>query len=435
MRGKLFLAFLRSAGMKQPIRRLSSTDIPGQSCRPSGTRLIRRVTRPCGGIFVMSSPRSDTRPLLAGNTPASVFRVVVFPAPFGPIMHVTWPWRAENEIPQMTCSAPYCTSRFSASKRSSPGRLATGVCPQCGFTEIGFDNGIVILNFFGFAFRELLSEIQDRNFVADRHHGLHIVLDVQDSGPAFANSADQVQHGFRFGHRKTATYFVEHQNGRSCSQGTRHFQALLLSEREGRGQHLRFAIQANEFQRIHRALFGNSGTSDGVAAKVDSELHILQHRESAEWTHDLVRAYNSHLDQRGRLLPRDIASSQSDVACRRTHSAGNQAEQRGLASAIRSNKASNLPFGNVKAHVLQGRHAPKRLAQGLDFKNVHGITLLKSLRSCLSIPTSPSGSSRMIKINNTPYSKRWTLGNLTTNWSSTIPKITPPSTGPHIVPM
>src|SRR5260370_11722732 len=183
MRGKLVLVFLGSGGMKEPIRRLSSTDIPGQSCRPSGTKLMRRVTRPCGGIFVMSSPRSDTRPLLIGNTPASVFRVVVFPAPFGPIMQVTWPWRAEKEIPQRTCTSPYCTSRFSTSKRSSPGRLATGVRPQSRFTEIGLNDGMVVLNFFVLAFSEFLAKIQDCNFVADRHDGLHIVLNVKAVGP------------------------------------------------------------------------------------------------------------------------------------------------------------------------------------------------------------------------------------------------------------
>src|ERR1700682_110982 len=275
MRGKLVLAFLRSAGMKQPIRRLSSTDIPGQSWRPSGTRLMRRVTRPWGGSFVMSSPRSNTRPLLIGNTPASVCRVVVFPAPFGPIMQVTWPWRAEKEIPQRTCTSPYCTSRFSTSKRSSPGRLATGVRPQSGFTKIGLNHGMVILNFFGLAFSEFLTKIQDCNFVTDRHDGLHIVFDVQDCGAPFTNSAYQVQHCPGLGEGQTAAYFVEHQNGRSRSQSARHFQALLLSERQRRGQHLRFAVQTNQLQCLHRSLLSMSGAGDGVAAVVDSELHIL----------------------------------------------------------------------------------------------------------------------------------------------------------------
>jgi hypothetical protein len=41
----------------------------------------------------------------------------------------------------------------------------------------------------------------------------------------------------------------------------------------------------------------------------------------------------------------------------------------------------------------------------------------------------------MINISNNPYSNRCVFGNLTVSASSTTPKITPPSTGPHTVPI
>ena len=60
-----------------------------------------------------------------------------------------------------------------------------------------------------------------------------------------------------------------------------------------------------------------------------------------------------------------------DFSSGRTDSASNQAEKRRLASAIGTNETADLFLRDIKAHVLQRRHAPKVLGQRLDFQNLH----------------------------------------------------------------
>ena len=59
----------------------------------------------------------------------------------------------------------------------------------------------------------------------------------------------------------------------------------------------------------------------------------------------------------------NILAAEMDLARGRTHGACDQAEERCFASAVRSNETADLFFRDVKAYVLQRRHAPKVLGQ------------------------------------------------------------------------
>jgi len=66
-----------------------------------GSIVTPRWTFSAGLLWVTSVPRWVTRPSHAGTTPASVFKSVDFPDPFGPKMQVT-PSRLSIEIPSTT---------------------------------------------------------------------------------------------------------------------------------------------------------------------------------------------------------------------------------------------------------------------------------------------------------------------------------------------
>ena len=86
-----------------------------------------------------------------------------------------------------------------------------------------------------------------------------------------------------------------------------------------------------------------------------------------------MRARDALLYQSRGVHPGYVTAAQLDFAGGRALSAGDKAEQRSLARAVRTNKATDLFFRNVKAHVLQGCYAPKVLAQRRYFQNLHRV--------------------------------------------------------------
>ncbi len=104
---------------------------------------------------------------------------------------------------------------------------------------------------------------------------------------------------------------------------------------------------------------------------MDRDLHVLEHRHGSERAHDLVGARHPALHQSGGVQAGDIAAAQMDLARGGPHGAGDHAEQRGLACAIRANESTDVVLRDVKAYVLQGRYAPKVLGQGFYFQDLH----------------------------------------------------------------
>ena len=127
-------------------------------------------------------------------------------------------------------------------------------------------------------------------------------------------------------------------------------------------------------QHFHGALLSGLCCSHFPTPKVDSEAHIFNHRQSAEWTHHLVRARDSHLHQPGRMHARNVLAAQAHCAGRWRERPADHTEECGLAGAVGTYKAADLTFRNVKVHVLQGGYAPKVLCQPLDLQNLHDFS-------------------------------------------------------------
>ena len=134
-------------------------------------------------------------------------------------------------------------------------------------------------------------------------------------------------------------------------------------------------VKPNHFQRFHGMFSGDGGTCYRATAIVYGQLNIFEHRHGFEWTYDLMGPGHAFLYQRRCIHAGHILAVKVDLAAGGADSAGNQAEKRGLACAIGTDEPADLLFPDLKAHVLQRRHAPKVLGQRLNFQNLHFFSL------------------------------------------------------------
>ena len=82
-----------------PIIRLSLTEKRGNTCRPSGERMMPDWTIFLVSRLVISLPSNQILPLLTGMRPIMAFMVVLFPAPFAPMRVMTSPALTSMSIP------------------------------------------------------------------------------------------------------------------------------------------------------------------------------------------------------------------------------------------------------------------------------------------------------------------------------------------------
>src|SRR3984957_6904680 len=87
--------------------RLSHTVMCGKRLRSCGTCTKPRASVARGEAPVMSSPPNETEPARGRSNPLTHLSTVDFPAPFGPIRQVTWPFPTLSETPFKISPAPY----------------------------------------------------------------------------------------------------------------------------------------------------------------------------------------------------------------------------------------------------------------------------------------------------------------------------------------
>src|SRR6266404_773201 len=148
---------------------------------------------------VTSVPSRKMWPDTSGSSPTTLFRSVLFPAPFAPMIVTTWPFGISNETSRTAWIAPY--DMFTQSSFNIASLL------RCFRAEIGLDDPLVGLNYRGRPFRDLDPVVEYDNVVGDRHHQIHVMLDHQDRDAELADLDDQpaklsrllwVQAGGRF---------------------------------------------------------------------------------------------------------------------------------------------------------------------------------------------------------------------------------------------
>ena len=88
---------------------------------------------------------------------------------------------------------------------------------------------------------------------------------------------------------------------------------------------------------------------------------VLEHRHAAERLRNLERARDAHDAAPRRRLPCDVFAVEQHAACVGRDRAGHDAEQRGLAGAVRSDDAERLALREREVEPSAITMAPKRL--------------------------------------------------------------------------
>src|SRR3954466_7925244 len=86
--------------------------MPGNGRLCWNVRIKPRAAILCGGSPRIDSPAKRTSPLLAGKAPAMMLKVVLFPAPFGPITPRISPSRTSKSSPVTAVRPPKRFVRF-----------------------------------------------------------------------------------------------------------------------------------------------------------------------------------------------------------------------------------------------------------------------------------------------------------------------------------
>src|SRR2546427_1060218 len=208
--------WVAAAWVNVPRVRFSATVRRLKSRRPSGTSARPSRTRSGASRSLTARPANLISPLRGTTSPATVFRSVVFPAPFAPISATISPGSTASETPwRASTPAPYATSTARTS-RSAPSRDADGAeadgvgpvpprgagsaAPTVVLAEIGLDDRVVPDDLRRRALGDLLSVVEDDDPLGEGHHNLHDVLDHAERQAELAvDPAHQLHRGRRLG--------------------------------------------------------------------------------------------------------------------------------------------------------------------------------------------------------------------------------------------
>src|SRR5439155_4295272 len=231
--------------------------------------------------------------------PATVFRSVVFPAPFAPISATISPGHTASETPwRASTPAPYATSTPRTS-RSAPSREADGIgpvppsdagsaVPTVVLAEIGLDDRVVPDDRRRRALGDLLSVGEDDDPVGERHHDLHDVLDHAERQAELAvDPAHQLHRSRGLGGGEPRHGLVEQEQAGLGGERPRDLEPLLVREGQVRRDHALSRREPGELEEPERA---RPRLADPRVARERSADDVLEHRHPAECAHELPGA-------------------------------------------------------------------------------------------------------------------------------------------------
>src|SRR3989454_5629867 len=301
------------------VRRLKSRRPSGTSARPSRTRsgASRSLT---------ARPANLISPLRGTTSPATVFRSVVFPAPFAPISATISPGCTASETPwRASTPAPYATSTprtsRSAPSRDADGAEADGVwpvpprgagsaAPTVVLAEIGLNDRVVPDDLRRRALGDLLSVVEDDDPLGEGHHDLHDVLDhAQRQAELAVDPAHQLHRGRRLGGSEPRHGLVEQEQAGLGGERPRDLEPLLVGQGQVRRDHVLSRREPGELEEPERA---RPRLADPRVALERAADDVLEHRHPAECAHELPGA--------GDAEPRDALWAGADRKSTRLNS-------------------------------------------------------------------------------------------------------------------
>ena len=188
----------------------------------------------------------------------------------------------------------------------------------------------------------------------------HVVIDDQDSQALRRDPLEQFMKLELFGRVQTGRGFVEQQQGRIGGERARNLDQPLMAVREARDQFVGAAAEADEGQRLHRALGQRGVTARAdhrVAGTLGADLDVFQRRHRAEQADILERPSQS---RRGALMRRhvgDVGAIEHDLARCRLVETRQHVERRGLARTIRPDQRMNAAAPHLDVDAIDGLEA------------------------------------------------------------------------------
>ena len=155
------------------------------------------------------------------------------------------------------------------------------------------------------------------------------------------------------------------------------------------------------------ALYRGAPEVEAFAAPLaDREIEVFEHAEPRKEARDLKRADEAELGSSSGAQTRNIATEQAHASRRRRNRAGQQADQRGLARAVRPDQSvARAPF-QTERDAVRDRQAAIALDEVPSFERdvAHaGVAPPASLsQAALAAPSSPPRAKRTTTISRRP---------------------------------
>src|SRR5262249_8310193 len=322
----------------------------GNSRRPSGTSAMPRATTAWAGSFPIGSPSNRMASRRDAMTPAMHLSSVDLPAPLAPMTATTSPGGTRSETPNSAWKSP---SNASSARTS---RSGSGIG---GDSHVDLAHGGRRDHRLRGALADQAAAVQDHQTVDDRDERVDDVLDPDDRDPAAANVPDQVDQRRAFVLSQAAGHLVEQKHARLRGERARQLEPLAVEEREAAGGPIGLGREAALFDKLD-------------AARIDVALAAapprrpppppgLQTGHARGRLRNLKRATDAQATAPFRRQTGDVDAGEDDAAGVGCDRAAGDAEQRGLAGAVRPDDAERLALGEREVEGARDHHGAEAL--------------------------------------------------------------------------
>src|SRR5260221_9747916 len=306
------------------------------------------------------SPKSRTLPFLAGRKPMTLFMQVVLPAPLRPRSASTLPSPSANDTECSTWLSPW-----SASTSSRASAVAVSLIPKVNLTGFGIGH-----HFGARPFDDDPPVVQHGDAIGHVERGVHVVLDHHHCGLA-RHAVDQALHLRALLARQAGERLVEQQHARLLRERHGDLDAALFTVCHLRYGPPRYAFQPDAGQHLARFLVKmGRKAAEGVPLwsrkPQKRQRDVVLERVLREERDDLVGAREAAVHAVVGREPADLFAEQLDGARIAREVAGEEIEERGLASAVRADDEPPFPGLNTQGNIGDRGQAAERLLQVLD---------------------------------------------------------------------
>src|SRR5436309_1263303 len=374
----------------------------------------------------MSSPLNRTDPRIGFSRPLTTFRIVVFPAPFAPMMTVIDLAFASRPTPQRTWVPSYPAS--TPSRRSM-----CFVHSQVRFDDCGIPDDILRC-----AFGDFPPFIDDDHAIRQGEHGPHHVLDNErPEAELLLKFLEQPDRRAQLVGREASEDFVKEEHLGAGRNRARELEPLPLLSGEDAPGPVRRGFEADQRKDAVGLVQGISRVAM-LAPEHRGDADILADRHRRERPVDLMGPCDPS--------PNDLIGAESvdapPVNCHRARSglerSRKHAEERRLPGPVRADQSNDPTLLEVEREPPHRVHSAEALVDVRRHDaHAHSRILRKPGKCRRMVPTIPSGISRATRITMTPIAANASprrLGTVRAYQYDTY-TMTAPKNGPTLVPI